>query len=83
MAAKVERLVARGEELRREFRPVAPEPDPRWLKPVPDFPAALRRQQPVTDIRNAVVYTVHETMDADYGIRAGAKAGSDCWIRAW
>ncbi|MCX6898490.1 MAG: hypothetical protein NT105_07300 [Verrucomicrobia bacterium] len=83
MAAKVERLVARGEELRREFRPVAPEPDPRWLKPAPNFPAALRRQQPVTDIRDAVVYTVHETMDADYGIRAGAKAGSDCWIRAW
>jgi hypothetical protein len=83
MAAKVERLVARGEELRRKFRPVAPEPDPRWLRPVPDFPAALRRQQPITDIRDAVVYTVHETMDSDHGTRAGAKAGSDCWIRAW
>jgi hypothetical protein len=83
MAAKVERLVARGEELRGEFRPIAPEPDPRWLRPVPDFPAVLRRQQPVADIRNAVVYTVHETMDSDHGIRAGAKAGSDCWIRAW
>ncbi len=83
LAAKVERLVARGEELRREFRPIAPEPDPRWLKPVPDFPAALRRQQPVTDIRDAIVYTVHETMDSDHGIRAGAKTGSDCWIRAW
>lgn len=83
MAAKVGRLVARGEELRREFRSVAPEPDPRWLRPVPDFPAMLRRQAPVTDIRDAIVYTVHETMDSDHGIRAGAKAGSDCWIRAW
>jgi hypothetical protein len=83
MAAKVERLVTRGEALRREFRPVAPAPDPRWTRLVPDFPASLRRQQPVTDIRDAVVYTVHETMDSDYGVRAGAKAGSDCWIRAW
>ncbi len=83
MAAKVERLVARGEELRREFRPVAPEPDPRWLQTAPDFPAALRRAQPVTNINDAVVYTVHETMDSDDGIRAAAKAGSDCWIRAW
>ncbi len=83
MAAKVERLGARGEELRRAFRSVALEPDPRWLKSVPDFPAALRRQQPVTDLRDAIVYTVHETMDSDHGIRAGAKVGSDCWIRAW
>lgn len=83
MAAKVERLVARGGKLRHEFHPIAPEPDPRWLQPVPDFPAALRRQKPVTDIRDAVVYTVHETMDSDHGIRAGAKAGSDVWIRAW
>ncbi|MBI5394035.1 MAG: hypothetical protein HZA91_01930 [Verrucomicrobia bacterium] len=83
MAAKVGRLHARGEELRRDFRPIAPEPDPRWLEPVTDFPAASRRQQPVTDIRDAVVYTVHETMESDYGIRAGAKAGSDVWIRAW
>jgi hypothetical protein len=43
----------------------------------------LRREQPVTDINDAIVYTVHETMDSDYGIRAGAKVGSDCWIRAW
>ena len=83
MAAKVERLVARGEELRRGFKPIAPEPDPRWLQTAPDFPAALRRAQPVKDIRDAVVYTVHETMDSDEGIRAAAKAGSDCWIRAW
>jgi hypothetical protein len=83
MAAKVERLVARGGELRRQFRPVAPEPDPRWLQTVPDFPAALRRAQPVTNISEAIVYSVHETMDSDAGIRAAAKAGSDCWIRAW
>lgn len=83
MAVKVERLARRGEDLRRAFRPVAPEPDRAWLEPVADFPAQLRRQQPVTEIRDAIVYTVHETMESDDGIRAGAKAGSDCWIRAW
>lgn len=83
MAARVEKLVKLGNELRQVFRPVAPEPDRAWLEPVPEFPASQRRREPVKDIREAAVYTVHETMDSETGIRAGAKVGSDLWIRAW
>lgn len=83
LSAQVDHLLILGERLRQDFRSVAPEPDPAWTAPVPDFPAELRGSEPVKDIREAVVYTVHETMDSDDGIRAGAKAGSDVWIRAW
>lgn len=83
LKARIERLVTWGEVHVAGFQPVAPEPEASWTEPVPDFPAAMRRSQPVQDIRDAVVYTIHETMDSEDGIRAGAKVGSDLWIRAW
>jgi hypothetical protein len=82
-AAKVERLVSVGEALLARFQPLAPEPDEDWTKPVPDFPAALRRAQPVDDIRQAVVYTINETILAPDGIELARKTGSDVLIRGW
>ena len=82
-AAKVERLLTAAERLTREFRPIAPEPDPDWSRPVPDFPRALRRARPVEDIRNAVVYTVNECVHSDYGVTLARKVGSDVLVRAW
>lgn len=56
----------------------APSPDD-----YPDFPAALRRAEPVTNIRQAVVYTVNELIDSEYGLAAARKTGSDVAIRGW
>ena len=53
------------------------------LSPVPDFPAALRRARPVQDIRQAVVYTINETILSDDGIDLARKTGSDVLIRGW
>ena len=82
-AAKVERLLRLGEALRRNFQPVAPQPDPEWTRPIPDFPAELRRPKPVADIRDAAVYTINEYIHSDYGIELARKAGSDVLIRGW
>ena len=82
-AAKVERLLNEAETLTRQFRPIAPEPDADWNRAVPDFPQALRRAQPVQDIRNAVVYTVNECVHSDYGVTLARKVGSDVLVRAW
>jgi len=52
-------------------------------EPLPDFPAALRRQAPVADIRDAVVYTVNESTRSAYGLDLASKVGSEVMIRAW
>lgn len=54
-----------------------------WTRPVPDFPAALRRARPLEDIRKAVVYTINETILSDDGIELARKAGADVLIRGW
>jgi len=82
-ASKIEALLARGEQLIAEFRPIAPAIDPALLRPVPDFPEEQRRSAPVSDIREAIVYTINEYIDSDRGIRAAAKTGSDVLIRGW
>ena len=82
-AARVERLVAEGRRLRDGFRSIAPEPDPVWTQTLPDFPAALRRPKPVEDIREAAVFTVHETIHSAYGLGLARKVGSDVLVRAW
>ncbi|MFP4058010.1 MAG: hypothetical protein ACLF0G_14170 [Candidatus Brocadiia bacterium] len=80
---QVERLVARGAELRRSARPLAPEPDEDWTRPVPDFPDELRRERPVDDIRQAVAYTINESIHSRYGVELARKVGSDVLVRAW
>jgi len=82
-AAKVERLLPAGQALLAGFQSLAPEPEEDWTKPVPDFPAALRRSQPVDDIGQAVVYTINETILAPEGIELARKTGSDVLIRGW
>jgi hypothetical protein len=47
---------------------IAPEPEDSGTRPVPDFPAAIRRARLVEDIRQAVVYTINETIRSDDGI---------------
>jgi len=61
----------------------APAPPETPLAAIPDFPAALRRAQPVNDIRQAVVYTIQEPIDSDYGVSVARKVGSDVVIRGW
>ncbi|MDD4870206.1 MAG: hypothetical protein PHR77_06565 [Kiritimatiellae bacterium] len=56
---------------------------PQWTKPQPDFPVTLRRTQPVEDIRQAIVYTINETILSDEGIDLARKTGSDVLIRGW
>lgn len=76
-------LLTLGERHMAEFARIAPPADPRWLRPIPDFPAELRRDAPVTDIQDAIVYTINEHIDSDRGIRAARKAGSDVLVRGW
>lgn len=82
-AAQIERLVSEGKKLVERFEPIAPDPEEAWTRPVPDFPAALRRARPVEDIRQAVVYTINETIGSDDGIELARKTGSDVLIRGW
>lgn len=82
-AGRVKGLLTLGEKLVSGFHPIAPPIDPGLLQPVADFPADLLRDEPVADIRDAIVYTVNEYIDSDRGIRAARKAGSDVLIRGW
>ncbi len=81
--ATIERLLEAGRGIVSRFQPIAPEPEEHWTKPVPDFPAALRHAYPVRDIRQAVVYTINETILSDDGIDLVRKTGSDVLIRGW
>ncbi|NUQ00775.1 MAG: hypothetical protein HUU35_13070, partial [Armatimonadetes bacterium] len=52
-------------------------------RPLPDFPPELRRATPVSDINQAVVYTVNEYTFDDYGLSLARKVGADVLIRGW
>jgi hypothetical protein len=80
---QVERLVETGKRLTADFRSIAPEPDASWTRVLPDFPATLRRPRPVDDIREAVVYTMNETISSAEGMALARKAGSDMLVRGW
>jgi hypothetical protein len=82
-AARIERLLDAGKRLVAGFQPIAPEPEEHWTKPVPDFPADFRHAVPLQDIRQAVVYTVNETILSDDGIDLARKTGSDVLVRGW
>ena len=57
--------------------------DEQWTRPLPDFPEALRHRQPVADLREAIVYTINETILTEDGIDLARKAGSDVLVRGW
>jgi len=82
-AQKVEMLLHEGEALMKDFKPIAPKLSGEILQPIKDFPAELRCKQPVTDINNAVVYTINDPTLPDYGISLAKKVGSDMLIRGW
>ena len=82
-AGKVEQLLAASAKLVRDFKPIAPALSQDILRPVPDFPAELRRAKPVADINDAAVYTINEYIRGDYGIALARKVGSDVLVRAW
>lgn len=82
-ADRIEKFLGAGPKLVAGFQPIAPEPDERWTKPIPDFAANLRHATPVQDIRQAVVYTIHETISSEEGMDLARKTGSDVLIRGW
>lgn len=82
-AAQVEALVEQGKALTAAFQPPAQTVPQDWLKPLADFPAALRHSEPVKDINDAVVYTVNEDVNTPEGVAMAAKTGSDVLIRGW
>lgn len=82
-AARVKELLQRGETLVAGYAPVAAALPEDWLKPLPDFPQALRRTAPVTDIRDAAVYTINEYVTSAEEMDLVRKTGSDVLIRGW
>lgn len=82
-AAWVERMVRAGQALVTRFAPIARSVPPEWKQPVPEFPAHLRRVEPVRSIAEAVVYSVNEYTYDEYGVQLAGKVGSDVLIRGW
>lgn len=82
-AALAADLAARGAEIVQSFTPIAPPIPPDWTKPLPDFPAELRHTQPVENINDAIVYTMAETTNSDYGVTLVRKVGPDVLVRGW
>ncbi len=81
--SRVTLLAGRGKAIAAAFRPSAPPVPPSWIAAVPDFPAHLRRKEPVKDIREAVVYTVNETTRTEQALKLAARVGSEVMIRGW
>ena len=52
-------------------------------RPCPTSPRHFAERYPVEDIRQAVVYTINETILSDDGIDLARKTGSDVLIRGW
>jgi hypothetical protein len=82
-AGRVEALAKEGAKLVEAFHPISQPVPEEWAKPLPDFPASLRRPEPVRDINEAVVFTINEDTASDYAMSLAQKVGSDCLVRAW
>lgn len=77
------RLAEQGETLTQAFNPETPPVPDEWTRPLPPFPETLRRSTPVTDIREAIVFTMAETTRSRSELEAAAAVGSEVLIRAW
>ncbi len=82
-AARVEQLLADSRSIVAGFEPIAPPLPERWHRPLPEFPPALRRGAPVTDINEAAVYTINETTRHEAALDLARRVGSDLLIRGW
>lgn len=80
---RIRELSKLGRERTRAFEGIAPDALQSDWRPTPDFPDELRRERPVTDIREAMVYTVNEYADSDYALSLIRKTGTDVAIRGW
>jgi len=49
---------------------------------LPDFPAKLRHAEPVAKIEDAIVYTMNESIQSDYGLSLARNVDSDVLVRA-
>ncbi|MCC7495097.1 MAG: hypothetical protein IT204_22305 [Fimbriimonadaceae bacterium] len=58
-------------------------PAPTWGRPLPAFPAELRRARPVSDPLQAVVYTMGETTRTPAALDLARQVGSDLIVRGW
>lgn len=83
VAEKVERFLILGKELKSDFSQIAADFPEEFLKPVPDFPKELRRETPVEDISEAIVYTLNHTIHSPYAMELVKKVGSDVLVRGW
>ncbi len=81
--ARVADLAAQGERLAAGFRPFSTPAPAEWARPMPPFPAGLKRPEPVRDLNEAAVYTIAETTRTPAAMELHQKVGSDVLIRAW
>jgi len=65
------------------LKPIATDPPKSWTDPLPDFPPELQRTKPVSDINDAMVYTMAETTRNEASLTMARKAGSDMLVRGW
>lgn len=82
-ARRVAALATAGKTLAASLTPIAPAVPDDWSRPVPEFPAGLKRPTPVADINDAAVYTVGETTRAEGPLDLAAKVGTDVIVRGW
>lgn len=82
-AERVTALLTEGKALVAGFKTIAPPLSPEQFRPIPDFPAALRRSEPVRDINDAIIYTMGENALSDYGVSLARKVGTDVVVRGW
>jgi hypothetical protein len=82
-AVRIGRLLDEGRGLLAGFEPLAPPLPAEQFRQLPDFPAELRRAEPVRDINEAIIYTVGENALSDYGLTVARKVGTDVIVRGW
>lgn len=83
LARQVESRLTDAAALLAAFSPIAPDPPKSWTDPLPDFPPELQRTRPVSDINDAMVYTMAETTRNDAALAMARKVGSDMLVRGW
>ena len=80
----IEELARLGATVAAGFRPGTPAAPAAWYRPIPEFPAALRRAVPVRSMNDAAVFSINESVGgSSYGLDLARKVGSDVLVRAW